>query len=92
MCSAAGALKNCSRDSVENQAAVVAAGGIPPLVGFIPLFFCRDCVLEVGMRLIVQRSAAGALKNCSWDSVENQAAVVAAGGIPPLVGLMAFMD
>jgi hypothetical protein len=28
-----GALKNCSRDSVENQAAVVAAGGIPPLVG-----------------------------------------------------------
>jgi vacuolar protein 8 len=72
---------NLAYSTPSNRAAIYTAGGIPALVALLD----SNCVF-------VQRSAAGALKNCSRDSVDNQAAVVAAGGIPPLVGLMEFMD
>jgi hypothetical protein len=67
---------NLAYSTPSNRAAIHAAGGIMPLVALLQ-----------SPSPFVQRSAAGALKNCSRDSEENQAAIVAAGGIPLLVSL-----
>jgi hypothetical protein len=67
---------NLAYSTPSNRAAIYTSGGIPALVALLD----SSC-------MYVQRSAAGALKNCSRDSVENQAAIVAAGGIPPLVSV-----
>ena len=60
-----------------NQAAIVAAGGIPPLVALV-----RDGTTEYQ-----KRNAAGALTNLASQTA-NRAAIAAAGGIPPLVALV----
>ncbi|CAL1142550.1 unnamed protein product, partial [Cladocopium goreaui] len=60
----------------QNEAAIVAAGGIPPLIALVTSG--SDSAKE---------NAVYALANLAWND-ENKAAIAAAGGIPPLVALI----
>ena len=73
---AAGALWILAEDNDANQAAIAAAGGIPPLVR----------LLDSGSEAVLQE-AVGVLLSLAVNSAANRAAIAAAGGIPPLVRL-----
>ena len=60
----------------QNQAAIAAAGGIPPLVALV-----------TSGNDAAKLSAAGALLNLALND-QNQAAIAGAGGIPPLIALV----
>ena len=63
--------------SSENQAIVMEAGGVQPLIDQL-----------ANGNICIQAQAAGAIAKLAYRNDETQAAIIECGGVRPLIGLL----